>query len=1802
MTLPEDKVIKVYPAKRQEKVTCLQTYQIQMVNEDAVNFPNEDIEVDWSCMKVVDDLPGTACEAKTTKGLDPYETENLECNAVYTFNLTVYFVRYDSRYTLKSTHQVIYKSVPGPTKITIKCYGNCETTLPSSGTIKLTAVETPETLVPITWKMYSLENGPDGETRKELSDAELSRGRVPDLGDDVFLLQLKFFPKPQYTVVASTKTGEESYTFRVNHGPSKGICSISPTSGEMGRTNFTVTCQNFNRGILPITYRVVEEYPLSTYPIVSSLEEVMQDIILFHTNVSVIITDAAGASSRFFFSSLKLKPCERVTISQFEEFMKQINLKLLGNQNEEALEIMGEIARRMAVSKTPYTDESLLQLLDLLSRVDTFDDAVDVQRGFGILNRVMEGERTPASLRTDEVLLVGAEQFITLSDSTSSMVEREEMSNYDKSMLVPSVLQGASLIMKTKDDVVTGDSLEEDVNERHIQRAKDSTVAVLGSMDKFLQALGDEVNNTFEEYEKNVGGFDMEVAVGKLLSLSDKETTKGNEKSFNFSEEFLKENARSEVTLLKLTTEPKSVFWFMPESSVGLVDIAIQPMKENLSEVFEKEPIIVQMALDNLTTEYFDGILKPAPSCSCTKKDRSVSVLQLKLPDGEGIVIVKIPPKFMNKTKMVFQQGRRPVFDSFNNSSPANQEIVYQPYKNLDNLNESDFYVGLIPDSQLTVPTPYKLEVSIVRCAIWMGEQFESRGCKLQSIDVSSKTDGKRRITCNCTHHSWFSASLFLPPHKIVLADDLQLFSTIFDNFYVALLMFLIILFLVVVLIWGYRKDRRDVADRYIITLEDNWPGETYPYVIAVFTGERLGSGTTSQVALRLWGSRGTSRVHILGSSSRSVLKLGSDSWFLLKTPNPIGTLKSVQLWHNHSGPRPEWYCRRVVVYDIKGGQTYEFLVERWFTFDVSCPVEEARFFHGYVATYEEISRKWYYHITGWAFSELRDKHHWASIFTRHPRSLYTRCQRVMIAVGLLTTTMLVSMMFFDVSVTGPADIPATKFTIEEFWIGLKSTIISIILTTAVLWCFERSKKTALLEIEKLQQAKEEPKVKLPFKKKIKKKLKEMAKNKVAPQPIPYQAVAFGADEKRKKKISVIIFLILGWVISTITLIAVTFFIILYGLKFGVKKSLVWILTFVSGTVSDTFLMEPLKMVVLAVIVSLVFKKSNLENFTMKVKYEPVPESRETKLAKLRKLYHTRLEGCYSPYLTDWIKEFHHSRCSRKVKYLMVYGVFYTLMLILVGLFIYVIDEEVKFFYLRQVGYHFKETKSVRTALFTNESNQVLTKESMYKFFHFTAIPALHRVLWYNNKSLPLEKGEEEPNADEPRFSSKVKGFAQGYTSKLLGVPRLRQMRMRNSDLFLVRVDKLFRLLYPKAIGNYISLKEERRAHLPKWKLYDNSLGKLRQLWTYTKPFDTGTIVGKTLLPYPGGGYFRYLDWNLGGSQRSLQNLEMNNWVDNYTRSIFLEMNLYNNNLKLFATIRLVTEALPCGFYSFRTQLQSASFFFEKNPESKAIVGLMFLLSLLLLGYGIFCFIQFSRIGFFNYMGTFRGFCDIILLVCGVASVANYFQRALHFSLFIEYLDNAPHDKFVSLYTPFQADEAAQNAFGAFTMMLTVSMGVNIVQIISIGRFTWVFSKVFESLTAVLLLNIIFNLLLSYTSITVIRQFFNFFFFQFSFKEERQGNLMDEENRWFFLVCFPLIIVVMQFNVATIVYFYNTLDTMPTTALVLVQLGKQDESNTLPDPRAPKKPKIYGRKRREPMEDPEAENGLQKKIDKLLVF
>ncbi|NWS67405.1 PK1L2 protein, partial [Crotophaga sulcirostris] len=354
---------------------------------------------------------------------------------------------------------------------------------------------------------------------------------------------------------------------------------------------------------------------------------------------------------------------------------------------------------------------------------------------------------------------------------------------------------------------------------------------------------------------------------------------------------------------------------------------------------------------------------------------------------------------------------------------------------------EGTYYFMVLQDMGMDSTVYDGLTVAVTcfapRCVFWDEHQgnWNSYGCH-----VGPKTN-HRSTQCLCNHLTFFGSSFFVIPNAVDVSKTAELFGTFVDNPVVVTTVGCIFLIYVLVVIWARRKDIQDDAKVKITVLEDNDPFAQYCYLVTVFTGHRRGAATTSKVTLTLYGLEGESEPHHLVDPDTPVFERGGVDVFLLCTFFPLGELQSIRLWHDNSGDSPSWYVNRVLVHDLARDQKWYFLCNSWLAVDIGECVLDKVF---PVATEQDMKQfsNLFFMKTSKGF---QDGHIWYSVFSRSPRSSFTRAQRVSCCFSLLLCTMLTSIMFWGVP-KDPAeqkmDLGKIEFTWQEVMIGFESSLL----------------------------------------------------------------------------------------------------------------------------------------------------------------------------------------------------------------------------------------------------------------------------------------------------------------------------------------------------------------------------------------------------------------------------------------------------------------------------------------------------------------------------------------------------------------------------------------------------------------------------------------------------------------------------------------------------------------------------------------------------------------------------------------
>lgn len=148
-------------------------------------------------------------------------------------------------------------------------------------------------------------------------------------------------------------------------------------------------------------------------------------------------------------------------------------------------------------------------------------------------------------------------------------------------------------------------------------------------------------------------------------------------------------------------------------------------------------------------------------------------------------------------------------------------------------------------------------------------------------------------------------------------------------------------------------------------------------------------------------------------------------------------------------------------------------------------------------------------------------------------------------------------------------------------------------------------------------------------------------------------------------------------------------------------------------------------------------------------------------------------------------------------------------------------------------------------------------------------------------------------------------------------------------------VPSLFKPWYGYRVGHLNIFNEEKKQFHSEWQALPR-FHKDPPVWAYESynASESLGMFGYSGLFYRSGGYGEMLHTTKGNSDRKLIRLFMNDWIDNYTRAVFLEANLYNVNSNLLSVVTIITEYLPSGVYLTKANVSKPFNIKPKNSLS----------------------------------------------------------------------------------------------------------------------------------------------------------------------------------------------------------------------------------------------------------------------------
>ncbi|NXO15531.1 PK2L1 protein, partial [Oriolus oriolus] len=251
--------------------------------------------------------------------------------------------------------------------------------------------------------------------------------------------------------------------------------------------------------------------------------------------------------------------------------------------------------------------------------------------------------------------------------------------------------------------------------------------------------------------------------------------------------------------------------------------------------------------------------------------------------------------------------------------------------------------------------------------------------------------------------------------------------------------------------------------------------------------------------------------------------------------------------------------------------------------------------------------------------------------------------------------------------------------------------------------------------------------------------------------------------------------------------------------------------------------------------------------------------------------------GLWGTTLTENTAENRELYVKTTLRELLVYVMF----LVDICLLTYGMTSSNAYYYTKVMSELFLQTSTDGRVTFQSIS-------SMADFWVYAQGPLLDNLYWtkwYNNESLAAHSTQSYIY----------------YENLLLGVPRMRQLKVKNNSCV---VHDDFKEEISGCYDVYSEEKEERV-----------SFGLINgTAWRYHSEEELGgSSHWGRLTSYSGGGYYIDLKMTREESAEALQVLKEKLWLDRGTRVVFIDFSVYNANINLFCVLRLVVEFPATG-------------------------------------------------------------------------------------------------------------------------------------------------------------------------------------------------------------------------------------------------------------------------------------------------
>ncbi|XP_052792159.1 polycystic kidney disease protein 1-like 2 [Mya arenaria] len=478
-------------------------------------------------------------------------------------------------------------------------------------------------------------------------------------------------------------------------------------------------------------------------------------------------------------------------------------------------------------------------------------------------------------------------------------------------------------------------------------------------------------------------------------------------------------------------------------------------------------------------------------------------------------------------------------------------------------------------------------------------------------------------------------------------------------------------------------------------------------------------------------------------------------------------------------------------------------------------------------------------------------------------------------------------------------------------------------------------------------------------------------------------------------------FLYVAWTVAISVCLVSSFVVMLYGLKFGYTLSIEWLVSFVTGFLQSVLVQQPLKTLVVVVLLTMIFKKD--------VEFEDVGadmelDNDEEYLCSVNPKPDSHLS--VAPPLPQRMME----AIKQRLKFELLMDLTICDMILH---FIYLTVVILMLTGHRNITTSFQTTRAVRTVMVGAEHGMPFKKVNsiggVYQYLEDTVIPVMKVASQYGRREI----------------STASEFF-------LVGPYRLRQLRVGDSC-----TPEIVKGLPVGCQPSYSLIGEDSGNYKKSWSIPLLDEDYAINPWIHQSGWSLKTLpfVGSHAT-YSGGGYVLPLSGQEQRDTDSLEDLETRGWIDRNTRAVFLEFTFYNPNVDMFTVGVYMFEFTNTGGVYPSHQEISTSLHHYSSSYGKFVAVCEVLFAAFNLTFIIIEVKKFRKQGKSEYFSSIWTIIELCQIGMAVAVVVMFVQRVLAVGSVMDDFKSSKGETFVSFYPAVFWDAVLMYVMGG--LMTTV--------------------------------------------------------------------------------------------------------------------------------------------------------------------